>query len=379
MAGVCSLGNVSSAQSSERHARDRMGSTGPPLAARNQGLESRLGTRAARTRESGGRQGGRVAYSAADDEAMKKWVASHPDMKTQGKKLWKAAERAAITRHSWASMQNRWRRGGRRSERRESGRGARRRPASSQEEPDRTPVRRLSGRGHGFPSHCAADTSGHRVAELLVQEEGIQRHGATMAGSEIVECSESDVKTAAAAVLQYGFRHIKDLSAQMFRCTSWKVFASFSNSDPLNDEMQPTCISALVAKINPYRRKQQRAWSLATRQESRKQGFGKRLVIGTEHILREQYSTDLVMTFPAPNSRAKAFWTNLQYKKMPDDRLNGTQLRKLIVEVGVGADNRLFNLPLHGHPLDGLDAHVEGRAQARLSRRRSSLRQSSRR
>ena len=166
MAELCFLGNVCSAQSSEPHARDRMGSpgqrrgrggaAGPPLAAWNQGLESRLGTMAARTRESGGRQGGRFAYLAADDEAMRRWVTIHPDMKTQGKKLWKAAERAAITRHSWASMQNRWRRSGRRSERRESGRGARRRPASPQEEPDRPPARRLSGRGH-------------RVEELFVQ------------------------------------------------------------------------------------------------------------------------------------------------------------------------------------------------------------------
>lgn len=41
---------------------------------------------------------------------MRRWVAEHPGWPDQGRQLWEEAEEARITRHSWQSMQNRWRR-----------------------------------------------------------------------------------------------------------------------------------------------------------------------------------------------------------------------------------------------------------------------------
>lgn len=57
-----------------------------------------------------GRNGGRLHFTAEEDQAMQQWVASRPLMPDQGRLLWQEAESAGITRHGWASMQNRWRR-----------------------------------------------------------------------------------------------------------------------------------------------------------------------------------------------------------------------------------------------------------------------------
>lgn len=57
------------------------------------------------------RHGGRLHFTAEDDAALIRWVhASGGRLKPQGQQLWMEAERARITQHSWASMQNRWRR-----------------------------------------------------------------------------------------------------------------------------------------------------------------------------------------------------------------------------------------------------------------------------
>lgn len=41
---------------------------------------------------------------------MRRWVAEHPGWPDQGRQLWEEAEEACVTRHTWQSMQNRWRR-----------------------------------------------------------------------------------------------------------------------------------------------------------------------------------------------------------------------------------------------------------------------------
>jgi len=52
----------------------------------------------------------RMRFTVEDDKALKKWVASNPGLPSQGQKLWERAERAKVTKHTWQSMQNRWRR-----------------------------------------------------------------------------------------------------------------------------------------------------------------------------------------------------------------------------------------------------------------------------
>jgi len=53
---------------------------------------------------------GRLRFDANEDKALVQWVAQHPSAPDQGRQLWEQAERISLTRHSWQSMQNRWRR-----------------------------------------------------------------------------------------------------------------------------------------------------------------------------------------------------------------------------------------------------------------------------
>jgi len=57
-----------------------------------------------------GRSAGRAPYTREDDLALVKWAEKHPTYPVQGRIIWEMAERAQISRHSWQSMQNRWRR-----------------------------------------------------------------------------------------------------------------------------------------------------------------------------------------------------------------------------------------------------------------------------
>jgi len=52
---------------------------------------------------------GRKRFTAEEDEAMLEWVAKHDGKKDQGVKIWVAAEFNGLTKHSWQSMQSRWR------------------------------------------------------------------------------------------------------------------------------------------------------------------------------------------------------------------------------------------------------------------------------
>lgn len=58
----------------------------------------------------GRRRVGRLRFTAEEDKALMQWVSQHPCAPAQGRQLWEGAERAGLTRHSWQSMQNRWRR-----------------------------------------------------------------------------------------------------------------------------------------------------------------------------------------------------------------------------------------------------------------------------
>eukprot|EP00930_Biecheleria_cincta_P025484 TRINITY_DN18147_c0_g1_i2.p1 TRINITY_DN18147_c0_g1~~TRINITY_DN18147_c0_g1_i2.p1 ORF type:complete len:764 (+),score=98.45 TRINITY_DN18147_c0_g1_i2:228-2519(+) len=51
----------------------------------------------------------RHKFTPPEDEALKRWVAEHPHMPPQGRRLWERAEHVGLTLHGWASMQNRWR------------------------------------------------------------------------------------------------------------------------------------------------------------------------------------------------------------------------------------------------------------------------------
>eukprot|EP00403_Amphidinium_massartii_P022250 CAMPEP_0178392538 /NCGR_PEP_ID=MMETSP0689_2-20121128/11730_1 /TAXON_ID=160604 /ORGANISM="Amphidinium massartii, Strain CS-259" /LENGTH=561 /DNA_ID=CAMNT_0020013115 /DNA_START=20 /DNA_END=1701 /DNA_ORIENTATION=+ len=53
--------------------------------------------------------GQRREYSAADDAALRRWVAQHPGCSSQGHTLWQQAAAQNITPHSWQSMRERWR------------------------------------------------------------------------------------------------------------------------------------------------------------------------------------------------------------------------------------------------------------------------------
>lgn len=59
--------------------------------------------------EAGGKRG-RQNFTPAEDAALKDWVREHASLAPQGQTLWKMAERARVTRHSWQSMQNHYRR-----------------------------------------------------------------------------------------------------------------------------------------------------------------------------------------------------------------------------------------------------------------------------
>ena len=52
----------------------------------------------------------REKFSQEEDTALLKWVRSHPDLPSQGRYLWQRAQHAKVTKHSWQSMQNRFRR-----------------------------------------------------------------------------------------------------------------------------------------------------------------------------------------------------------------------------------------------------------------------------
>jgi len=52
----------------------------------------------------------RAAFTADEDAALMQWVASNPQLRPTGQRLWKAAEKAGVTRHTWQSMNNRFRR-----------------------------------------------------------------------------------------------------------------------------------------------------------------------------------------------------------------------------------------------------------------------------
>lgn len=77
----------------------------PALAAAAQAALASAGPAAAR-----GRQAGRLHFTLAEDKALAQWVSDHAGWPPQGRKLWEQAERAGLTRHPWAGMQNRWRR-----------------------------------------------------------------------------------------------------------------------------------------------------------------------------------------------------------------------------------------------------------------------------
>merc|ERR1719195_1771208 len=53
---------------------------------------------------------GRAAFTADEDAALMQWVASNPQLRPTGQRLWKAAEQAGVTKHTWQSMNNRYRR-----------------------------------------------------------------------------------------------------------------------------------------------------------------------------------------------------------------------------------------------------------------------------
>jgi hypothetical protein len=69
-----------------------------------------------RTKVTDGRAHGRLPYTAEEDADMINWVKGGQEAdplsgrSSQGTGVWKAAERAGITRHGWMSMHNRWRR-----------------------------------------------------------------------------------------------------------------------------------------------------------------------------------------------------------------------------------------------------------------------------
>ena len=52
----------------------------------------------------------RKKFTEEDDNALTKWVKSNPGLRPQGREIWERAQRAKITKHSWQSMQNRFRR-----------------------------------------------------------------------------------------------------------------------------------------------------------------------------------------------------------------------------------------------------------------------------
>lgn len=57
-----------------------------------------------------GRARGRLKFSREEDSMLAQWVQNNPHLKAMGEQIWKQAERSNLTRHGWASMQNRWRR-----------------------------------------------------------------------------------------------------------------------------------------------------------------------------------------------------------------------------------------------------------------------------
>jgi len=57
-----------------------------------------------------GSKGGRLQYMAEDDAAMAQWVRKNQNLRESGRQIWERAEKAGVTKHTWQSMQNRWRR-----------------------------------------------------------------------------------------------------------------------------------------------------------------------------------------------------------------------------------------------------------------------------
>jgi len=53
---------------------------------------------------------GRAAFTPDEDAALMQWVVSNPQLRPTGQRLWQAAEKAGVTRHTWQSMNNRYRR-----------------------------------------------------------------------------------------------------------------------------------------------------------------------------------------------------------------------------------------------------------------------------
>lgn len=90
------------------------------------------------------RKHGRLAFSSAEDDAMRRYVAAHPHLKSKGEQIWKNAEQAGITGHGWASMQNRWRR--QLARRSQGARGSSRLPGRQKEPPRQADLRSLLDR-----------------------------------------------------------------------------------------------------------------------------------------------------------------------------------------------------------------------------------------
>ena len=52
----------------------------------------------------------RMKFTAEDEAALARWVRANPGLKAKGRELWERAQRAKITKHTWQSMQNHYRR-----------------------------------------------------------------------------------------------------------------------------------------------------------------------------------------------------------------------------------------------------------------------------
>jgi hypothetical protein len=107
----------------------------------------------------GGPRDGRLQFTPAEDTALRDWVRQHASLASQGQRLWKMAERARVTRHTWQSMHNRWRRHLKRGSPKSE---LCRKPAPAPEE--RNPGTRLvsvsTARGLSSTSHASASRDG---------------------------------------------------------------------------------------------------------------------------------------------------------------------------------------------------------------------------
>mmetsp|Transcript_109386 Transcript_109386/g.172417 ORF Transcript_109386/g.172417 Transcript_109386/m.172417 type:complete len:512 (-) Transcript_109386:195-1730(-) len=115
------------------------------------------------------RKHGRLAFSSAEDDAMRRYVAAHPHLKSKGEQIWKNAEAAGITGHGWASMQNRWRR--QLARRSQGARGNSRLPGRQKEPPRQADLRSLLDRRDETMCNAPVPEPKAQIAPQVIEDD----------------------------------------------------------------------------------------------------------------------------------------------------------------------------------------------------------------